>query len=88
MKAHVLVEDQRACQTLQNKAEVRILMRPHRNTASTDPEVLLRPDAQIDESEKSGGKMCCISGPQPTGIIWGTVKKNPEACFPPLRSLT
>ena len=66
-------------------------MTPHTNTTSEGLETLLKPDAQIDDSEKSGGKMCSIGGPQPTRIIWGMVNKQtnktPEAWVPPLGSL-
>lgn len=40
-------------------------------------ETLLRPNAETNESEKSGQKVCCsISGPQPPGPTWGMVKKR------------
>lgn len=68
-------------------------MTPHTNTTSEGLEALLKPGTQIDDSEKSGGKMCSISGPQPTRIIWGMLnkkknKKTPEAWVLPLGSLT
>lgn len=43
------------CQSLQNSMELQILMRPHINMASGRLEVLLRPDAQTDESQTMGG---------------------------------
>lgn len=67
-------------------------MTPRTNTPSEGLEALRKPDTQIDDSEKSGGKMCSIGGPQPTRIIWGMLnndnKKTPEAWVLPLGSLT
>lgn len=75
MKVCILVEDQRMCQCLQNKGEVQILMRPPINMTLKGLEALLRPNAQTDESKTSGGKICFISGSQPSWNHLGNYKK-------------